>query len=239
MKKYFFIVILFFSVAPAIARHVAGGELFYEYMGDGPLPGTSTYRITLRLFRDCYTTGPLLENENVTVGIYSNNVLVSSLPLPRIEAIRSIALNTGNFPCLVGPPVKVCYEIGIYQATVVLTDNSAGYTLSRIGCCRVDRISNLTQPLNVGSNYVTKIPGTATLPTGHNNSPQFYLRDTALVCANKSFKLDFGAADIDNDSLSYSLCEAYTSPSGSNNALALLPCLMHRRTAAVFHSALK
>lgn len=217
MKKWFFIVILFFSVVPATARHVAGGELFYEYLGVGSLPGTSNYRITLRLFRDCFTTGPLLENENVIVGVYSNNVLVSSLPLPRIDAIRSISLNTANFPCLVGPPVKVCYEIGIYSSTITLTDNVAGYTLSRIGCCRVDRISNLTQPLNVGSNYVTKIPGSATLPGAHNSSPQFYLRDTALVCANKSFKLDFGAADMDNDSLTYTFCEAYTSPSGSNN----------------------
>jgi len=217
MKKFFFIVLLFTCSLPVTARHVAGGELFYEYLGRGAAPSSSLYRITLRLFRDCSSNGPVLEIENVTVGVYANNLLVNTLPLPLINGIRTISLNTTNFSCLVGN-VRVCYEIGIYSATISLPDNIPGYTLSRIGCCRVDRISNLSQPLNVGSNYVTKIPGTANLTTGHNSSPQFFIRDTALVCANKSFTLDFGATDPDGDSLTYSLCDAYSAGNGSSNA---------------------
>jgi gliding motility-associated-like protein len=231
MKMFFFISAFLLCFLPSQARHVAGGELFYEYLGPGNLSGSanSLYRITLRLFRDCATTGPLLEVENVTVGIYSNDngLLVSSVPLPLFNAISSISLNTSVFPCLVGN-VNVCYEIGIYTATVTLPDNFSGYTLSRTGCCRIDRISNLAVATNVGSNYVTKIPGTGVLSTGHNSSPQFFVRDTALVCARKRFTLDFSAFDADGDSLSYSFCEAYTSPSGSNNAppgrtLSLIP----------------
>lgn len=218
MKIFFFMVVLCICSLPATAKHVAGGELFYEYLGAGAAPGNSLYRVTLRLFRDCSSSGPLLENEIVTVGIYINNTkLPNDLPLPLVQPITTISLNSGAFPCLVGS-VSVCYQVGIYSATVSLPDNAAGYTLSRIGCCRVDFISNLSQPRNVGSNYVTKIPGTNTLPSGHNSSPQFNVRDTALVCANKSFTLDFGAMDPDGDSLSYSLCDAYTSGSGSNNA---------------------
>ena len=101
MKKWFFIVVFLFSVLPATARHVAGGELFYEYLGEGAVVGTSVYRITLRLFRDCFSTGPLLENENVTVGFYANNILAKTLPLPLINAIKSITLNTSDFPCMV------------------------------------------------------------------------------------------------------------------------------------------
>ena len=217
MKKYFFIIVLFIWSIPATARHVAGGELFYEYLGPAG-SGNSSYRITLRLFRDCLSSGPLLQNENVTVGIYSgsNNALVSTLPLPLTGGVSSISLNTNKFPCLVGN-INVCYEMAIYTSTVNLPDNLAGYTLSRIGCCRIDRISNLYIPTSVGSNYVTKIPGTSVIGAEHNNSPQFYVRDTALVCANKSFKLDFGAQDSDGDSLTYSFCDAYTSGSGSNN----------------------
>ena len=218
MKKFFFIIVLFICSFPATARHVAGGELFYEYLGPGAASGTSIYQITLRLFRDCQSTGPLLENENVTVGIYTTNTfaLVSNLPLPINGSVTTLTLNTSGFPCLVGS-VNVCYQMAIYTATVTLPDNVAGYTLSRTGCCRVDRISNLSVQTSVGSNYVTKIPGTATLASGHNNSPQFYVRDTALVCANKSFKLDFGAQDKDGDVLSYSLCDAYSAPTGSQN----------------------
>ena len=122
----------------ATARHVAGGELFYEYLGPGA-PGTSNYKITLRLFRDCSSSGPLLENENVTAGIYANNILVISLPLPLFGAVNTISLNTSAFPCLVGS-VNVCYQMAIYSSSVNIPDNSIGYTLSRIGCCRVDRV---------------------------------------------------------------------------------------------------
>ncbi|MEN9686523.1 MAG: hypothetical protein RLZZ28_2309 [Bacteroidota bacterium] len=216
MKRIVFILILFIVSLPAIGRHVAGGELYYEYLGSNS-PGTSNYRITLRLFRDCASSGPLLEIENVTAGIYSGTQLVSTLFLPLIGEVKTIALNTAAFPCLVGN-VNVCYQVGIYSGTITLADNTGGYTLSRIGCCRVDRISNLLQTANVGSNYVTKIPGTNALATGHNSSPQFNVKDTALVCASKSFKLDFGAKDPDADSLSYSFCDAYTSGSGTNNA---------------------
>ncbi|MES2329409.1 MAG: PKD domain-containing protein [Bacteroidota bacterium] len=217
MKKFLFIIVLFICSIPATARHVAGGELFYEYLGSGGT-GISTYRITLRLFRDCASNGPLLENETVVVGVYNNfgNQLVTSVPLPIITSVTTISLNTAAFPCLTGN-VNVCYETTMYSATVSIPDNVDGYTLSRLGCCRINNISNLSIPTNVGSNYMTKIPGTAALPEGHNNSPQFYVRDTALVCASKKFKLDFGAFDADSDSLSYSLCDAYSAPNGGNN----------------------
>ena len=62
----------------------------------------------------------------------------------------------------------------------------------------------------LGSNYITRIPGTAALPSGqHNSSPQFRVRDTALVCTDKKFVLDFGATDIDGDELTYSFCEGF------------------------------
>lgn len=216
MKKLFFIIVLFICSIPATARHVAGGELYYEYMG--PSGSGSGYRITLRLFRDCNSGGPLLQVELVTVGIYNSSTgqLVTTLPLPIITPVTSISLNTGAFPCLVGT-VSVCYEMALYSATVVLPDNIEGYTLSRLGCCRIDLISNLSVPRSVGSNYVTKIPGTNALPEGHNSSPQFNLKDTALVCAFKKFKLDFGAVDADGDSLTYSFCDAYSAPSNGGN----------------------
>jgi gliding motility-associated-like protein len=217
MRRWIFILLFSSCCLPALARHVAGGELFYEYMGPGNAAGTSTYRITLRLFRDCASSGPLLQNETVDVGIYDNgNRVGEPLRMPLSGPVTTISLNTGAFPCLVGA-VQVCYEMAMYSALTVLADNTNGYTLSRIGCCRVDTISNLSQPRNVGSNYVTRIPGFNTLASGHNSSPQFNVRDTALVCANKSFKLDFGANDPDGDSLTFALCDAYTSGSGSNN----------------------
>ncbi len=227
MKKIFFIVLFFLCLFPAMARHVAGGELYYNYMGPGTTSGTSVYRISLRLFRDCLSNGPLLENESVIVGIYADNVIAASLRLDLEGSINTISLNTASFPCLVGN-VNVCYQYGTWASVITLADNNQGYTLSRTGCCRVDNISNLAVKTSVGSNYVTRIPGRNTLASGHNSSPQFLIKDTALVCANKSFKLDFGAIDPDGDVLTFNLCDAYTASSGSNNTppssgLSLLP----------------
>ncbi|MES2373197.1 MAG: PKD domain-containing protein [Bacteroidota bacterium] len=223
MKKYFFILILFIYSMPATARHVAGGELFYEYVGPAGA-GVSTYKITLRLFRDFYgangapNTGPLLQNETVVVGFYSNTDLrlVTTLPLPISSGVSSLSLNVNAIPCLSGDP-KVNYETAIYSATINLPDNAEGYTLSRLGCCRINEITNLSIKTNVGSNYMTKIPGTLALPQGHNSSPQFLVKDTALVCANRKFKLDFGAIDKDGDQLTYTFCTAYSAPNGGNN----------------------
>lgn len=213
MKKLVLIFFFFIKIFSADARHIAGGEMYYEWIGgDG---SSNTYKITLRLFRDCNSNGPLLENEQVTTGIYQNAALFMVLPLPLIGPITTITLNPSTIPCLIGS-VNVCYEIGIYSATVNLPINSSGYILSRLGCCRIDNISNLTQN-SVGSNYVSFIPGTNDLPVGHNSSPQYLVKDATLVCAHNHFTLDFSAIDADGDSLSYSFCNAYTSLAGSNN----------------------
>ncbi len=53
MRKIFLLALLFVCFSPVMARHIAGGELFYEYVKPGTGVNTSTYRITLRLFRDC------------------------------------------------------------------------------------------------------------------------------------------------------------------------------------------
>src|SRR5437868_14954930 len=132
MRRWLFIVLLTCCCIPAVARHVAGGELFYEYMGPSNTAGTSLYKITLRLFRDCASAGPLLQNEVVDVGIYENgNRVGTPLRLSLTGPVNTISLNTSSFPCLVGS-VQVCYEMAIYSALAVLADNAAGYTLSRI-----------------------------------------------------------------------------------------------------------
>ena len=60
MKK---LLVILFAVlsAPSFARHIAGGEIFYQWIGPGTTSGTSVYKITLRLFRDCQSTGAQLD----------------------------------------------------------------------------------------------------------------------------------------------------------------------------------
>jgi gliding motility-associated-like protein len=207
---------------------VAGGELMYTYLGVGSAANSEKYRITLRLFRDCQTDGPSLQSETVNVGIYLNDQLFQSVFLPLDGVVNTLSLNTAAIPCLVGS-VNVCYETANYTATVDLPRTSTGYTLARLGCCRINNIINIGgSSSNIGSTYMAKIPGSIILPGGGNSSPVFNLRDTALVCARKNFNLDFGATDPDGDSLTYSFCDGFTAPNGSSNqpppqSLSLVP----------------
>jgi len=207
MKKL--LVVLLTVVAPlcTFATHITGGELMYEYMGPGS-NGMDRYLIKLRLFRDCYSNGPLLENEQVRVGIYSNNQLYMTLALPLSGGINSISLNTAAIPCLTGSP-RVCYQVAYYTSSIDLPRNQNGYTLIQTSCCRIGGIINISNSTGAGATYVTKIPGTAHIGNNINNSPEFQLKDTSLVCAFKKFKLPFTAIDMEGDSLSYSFCDAY------------------------------
>lgn len=213
MKKCIVFVIILLSFIPAFANHISGGELFYEYLGAGTAANTSKYKITMRLFRDCHPADPntqLLDNEVVLIGIYDSKTLAiqTSAQLILKRPIPSIELHTNTIPCLINAP-DVCFQVGVFTATIDLPVTADGYTLSWIRCCRANNIANLGVTTGVGGTFTTTIPGTTILPTGHNSSPQFVIKDTALVCQNKKFVLDFGASDPDGDSISYAFCNAY------------------------------
>ena len=214
MKKCLVIIITVLSFLKSYANHISGGELFYEYLGAGSSAATSKYKITLRLFSDCHPLDPsttqVLEDEVVVVGIYKNNgPRQVSVPLQLQLPISNIELNTTTIPCIVNAP-EVCFRVGIFTATVDLPASADDYIVSWVRCCRPNNLANLSISSGIGATYMTKIPGTATLPTGNNSSPQFAVKDAALVCQNKNFFLDFGASDPDGDSISYSFCEAYS-----------------------------
>jgi len=215
MKKSLLILLLSVTCVITQAAHIAGGELQYQYISSN---GTSDlYRITMRLFRECTSTGPRLENEVVNVGVYSaaSNQLRATVVLPMMGTLNTIRLME-NFPCLVGNP-DVCYQVAIYSAEIELPRTSDGYTLAWARCCRANGLQSASGQL--GATYITKIPGTSILPNGHNSSPQFVVKDTALVCGGNDFSLDFGATDDDNDSLSFSFCDAYLGgTTGNQNA---------------------
>ena len=208
MKK--FIVIFFvFCAANSFARHIVGGEMYYEYLRPGLNPGTSVYKITLRLFRDSTTGGSTLDLiANIGIFDKATNLGVPGSPFD-VDLHHIDVLEKGNnVPCVVNPP-RILYQVGYYYLETTLPDNQAGYWVTYQRCCRVDGITNLGGVTGVGATYLGSIAGTNTLGTGRNSSPQFYVRDTALVCQNRFFTFDFGAFDPNGDPLTYQFCEAY------------------------------
>lgn len=229
MKKYTALVLLLFIAVPSFALHIAGGELFYRYVGPGTAPNTDRYSITLRLFRECNPVTPGGQQAapmpgEVELGVFTNTassgVLYKSLIVPRSE-FSTITLQS-PLTCIVNPP-DICYQIGYFTTTMDLPKQEYGYTVAYQTCCRSFSILNITffnipgQPTSgEGATYACTIPGTGVLGnTETNSSAVFEVKDTVLVCQQKKIKLDFSATDADSenplyqDSLSYSFCDAY------------------------------
>ncbi|MEO6547551.1 MAG: PKD domain-containing protein [Ferruginibacter sp.] len=218
MKKLLFTVLFCALVFCGYSAHISGGEMYYRYIGPGAQPNTLRYEITLRLFRDCSAGGASVAPmpPEVYISIFDN---LGDRRLNDNRVSRDLSMDNHlqkrDFSCIQFAP-EVCYDVGYFHFQTDLAKNAAGYTASFQTCCRVGGINNIQY--NFGSTNgapgVTmscKISGTDLLgPSAVNSSPVFRLRDTALVCSNNFFSLDFGAVDsTDKDSLSFSFCGAY------------------------------
>lgn len=197
----------------AEARHIAGGEMFYQYLGPGS-GSNLKYRISLKLYRECFTDGAELDPMAV-ITIYQGNsstlVLNDSFPLLSVDEIQ--LRNPG--PCIDNPPL-VCYKVGFYSFEVELPAHPKGYDVTYERCCRIENITNVNNSDNTGATYTAHIPGTdISADAPRNSSAKFDTKDTVVICEGNPFFYDFGAVDADGDALTYEFAEAYNG--GSQN----------------------
>jgi gliding motility-associated-like protein len=224
MKRLLLIVGCLLVAFSSFATHIAGGELFYQYMGPGT-GNTDKFKITMRLFRQCDNTGgsgALLTIESPKVAIYNTNGLTLNTTLVLIAQFSGAPPSINNTPsanpCLVGSftEVNACYQVGTWSAEIELPKSAEGYTLVWTRYTRrVTSMENVSISNDTGATFVTTIPGTNIL-TANNSSPEFVVRDSALVCAKSPFTLNYSAVDADGDSLAYSFAPAYDGVSGSS-----------------------
>jgi gliding motility-associated-like protein len=180
---------------------------------------TATYTITLKLFRIC-DHGPNIAElpDDVYFGVFTkpDNAAMPGQPYLAPRTNKEIKTLGQIDPCIVNPPT-ICFEIGTYVTNITVPISVNGYTVSFQSCCRDYTMQNLidTRQPNVpngnpgnGATYFTELPGTFNNFIT-NSSPVFAKDEAVLVCANKKFTYDFSATDIDGDSLSYTMCEAY------------------------------
>lgn len=187
--------------------------MIYDYTGPSSTPNAKYYRITLKLFRDENCFGCATMPTSVIIGIFNNNNS-NALTFRTINLSTSEQLALNTLPSCITNPPTLTYTVGYYSFVIELPDNTLGYTAAYQTCCRIDGIENV--PNSVGATYTTVIPGTSILgATVGDNSPRF-AQGISVVCYNKPFTLDFSATDPDNDSLQYSLCDAYNGGSVAN-----------------------
>ncbi len=211
MKQTLLISFLLSLFITAEAKHITGGEIFYDFVS--ATATTRTYRITVRLFRDqaCDATAncaPLPATVKVCIFDRGNNQQFGDCFVVNQTGIQDVPIVVIP-PCITNPP-NLNYRMGVYTFTVTLPNNAKGYTAAFQTCCRVEGIENVPtgNGTNVGATFTTDIPGTNILGTSlQDNSPRFEI-GLSIICFEKPFNLDFSATDPDGDSLAYYLCEA-------------------------------
>ena len=204
-KRILFYLILLSSCTTVYARHGKGGYLIYEYLGKGSTAGTSQYKITVLHYVNCQELQ--FETGFVYIGVfdaatnfYEQTITINS---PLTQEITKQTFNA----CINMPP-PVCFYQYTYITTVELKDNNAGYILSEQECCRAQSIVNVLNSGQTGSTNTNTIPGVINGVVYHNSSPIPALKDTAVICHNSYFQIDFGSTDPDGDELTYNFCAA-------------------------------
>lgn len=222
MKKYLLVlIVLIASVTPSSANHTKGGWMYYEYLGPGINdPSKLRYKIGLNLYIDCSSI--LVE------ATWNFSFFKGSSPYTFIQDV-TVPAGTQNsisgctskscYPCIDNAPGR-CYKIINYETIVELAPTADGYIISKQRCCRISGIQNLVAPSSQwGETFTINIPGNSNLASAPmNSSPKFVFNDTAVVCSNNPFVLNFNANDPDGDSLVYSFCNAYHGGDNGNNS---------------------
>ena len=189
------------------AAHIVGGEIFYDHLGG------AQYRVTVKLYRDCLSTGAAYDaNLPITVFDGNNNQIDHfTIPFPGSNTLPVVFSN----PC-VTIPNDICVEEAIYSKIVTLPASPTGWTLSYQRCCRGANVTNLIGPGSTGLTLTVRIPPTATVPV--NNSPRFNNFPPLLLCANTDLIFDHSATDPDGDVLVYELCTPFKGGTDVNPA---------------------
>lgn len=196
LKKFFLLFFVFAFHCKVNASHIVGGELYYDCLGN------DQYRITLKLYRDCYCTGCAAYGDPEYLSIFTSNGTLYTQPPMSFPGSVPLTSSVSN-PCLVEP--DICVERAIYTTTVTLPAATGGYDIVYQRCCRNNGTANVVT--DQGATYQVHIPGSS--QANCNNSPRFNNFPPLFLCNNAPFIFDHSATDPDGDQLVYSLCDPY------------------------------
>lgn len=202
VKHLLTILALFGLLFQAKSTHIVGGSLTYEHLGG------SSYRIMLRLYRDCTpTTVPtpvqLQTTANVEFYLGTTGAFYQSVQLQRVE----YPVIDPNLDSCVADP-GICVQMGLFTAIVNnLPPIPGGYHMYFETCCRNGSVDNIFNPNTSGpggggEGFYCKISDNTLLLT--NSSPQWKINPPVFICLNQNIGFDHGATDADGDSLVYS-----------------------------------
>lgn len=202
-----FFILIFCS--KIYATHIVGGEIYYDYLGN------NQYKITMKVYRDCYNGIPLLDDPALINIFDKNGNLVMSINVP-LKSVTNIPPSINN-SCIQAPN-NVCVEEGIYETIQTLPPINGGYYIVYQRCCRNQTILNIISPGGIGATYWEHIPGPE--QAFPNSSPRFKKFPPIFICNGLNINFDHSATDPDGDVLVYSFCAAYN---GLDGCCPILP----------------
>ncbi|MEO7120568.1 MAG: PKD domain-containing protein [Ginsengibacter sp.] len=218
MKKILLICSAICMMLPCMASHIVGGEMIYSYQGPGSSANTSSYIVTLKLFRDQNCTSCAQMPTDVYIGFF-NNDNGSQYPAPNqyfdVEKNDESQVAVNPFPPCISNPPSLKYDVATFTVTISLPNNGKGYTASYQTCCRVHPLDNVFNDAGAGGG--TGATYSCSIPAVHDNSPVFATSVDA-ICRLKHFTLRFNATDADADSLVYAFAPAFNGGSTQSSA---------------------
>lgn len=179
-----------------MAKHLVGGEIYYDDLGGG------SYKVTLKLYRDCINGSSVPFDDPATISVYdASGHFIRNIHIA-FSGSQTVPSSITS-PCFT-PPANICVDYATYTATVNLPPITGGYNLVYQRCCRNNAVLNINSSGNVGSTYLAHIPGSDV--AGTNSCPRFNSYPPIFVCAGVDINFDNIAVDPDGDSLVYDLC---------------------------------
>lgn len=197
-KLLLLLLLIFFIPFTSSATHIVGGSLTYEQLGG------STYRLTLKLYRDC-KPGSAAFPGSVAIEVRLNDgtaFTTVNIPFPGATLVPP-NIDT----CAVNP--GICLEEAIYTKVVSgLPPSPGGYHLYFQYCCRNSTLMNIVSPLATGETWYAHIPDNGVVIS--NSSPKWVKPPPVFVCQGINMSVNHAATDADGDSLAYSLYTPYS-----------------------------
>jgi len=189
---------------PAKARHIVGGEIFYECLGPGSMPDSRNYRLTMKVYRDCAGMGAEFDNP-AEIGVYSYiNGVYRFVRYLEVSHAQVIDLEARENPCLILPG-NVCVEETSYIINLTnLPIIDGSYIAAWQRCCRNNTITNILNPNNTGATYMIEI--TAEAQQTCNDGPRFNNFPDIAICVNDPIDFDHSAVDPEGDQIVYEFC---------------------------------
>ncbi len=210
MKKIFVILLLASAVGltKTYASHIAGGELYYRYIGDST-GVVNQYLVELKMCK--FINGAAMPNSvdiDVCSSCFPNTTIVLSATTFLVHPTLFDCVNAGD----TGTVGMQCF---FYRGVYTLPGICADYRFTYNTCCRNGYVGNLFNASNQGFHFRAELNNLS----ANNSSSKFKWSAIRTLCVNKAVNIYFSATDEDLDSLFYRLVAPKKPTSGCGFSL--------------------